>query len=133
MMHSLQRRLNQDPSLNKICVLGVDPGTMATGMQRLAPWPIRILLFKIIFPFIAWVMPKGPVRTPERSAADVLMAAMDNGPGLGEEPKEVYLNESEPFETSAESRDATKQAWVWEESVRFTGLTQDETALVEWR
>lgn len=32
MMHSLQSRFHRDPSLNRICILGVDPGTMAMGL-----------------------------------------------------------------------------------------------------
>lgn len=82
---------------------------------------------------IAWLKPDGPVRTTERSAHDIVRAAFDNGPGLGEEPKDVYLDGTVPLETGEESRDVQKRDWVWKESVRLTGLKEDETALVDWR
>lgn len=133
MVHSLQQRLDRDPRLRKICVLGVDPGTMSTGLQRHAGWLIRVLLFRVIYPFVAWLRPDGPVRTTERSARDVVRAAFDHGPGLGEEPKGVYLDGAVPRETGQECRDVQKRDWVWKESVRLTGLKRDETALVDWR
>lgn len=133
MVHSLQGRLDRDPNLGKICVLGVDPGTMSTGLQRHAAWLIRVLLFRIIYPIVAWLSPNGPVRTTERSAGDIVRAAFDHGPGLGEEPKGVYLDGTEPLETSEESRDTQKRRWVWEESLRLTGLKGKETALADWQ
>ncbi|KKY36327.1 putative short-chain [Diaporthe ampelina] len=97
MMYSLQRRLNQDPALNNICILGVDPGTMSTGLQRHSSFFIRVVLFGPVFPLIAWWYPHGGIRTPECSAGDVVRAAFDNGPGLGEEPKDVYLDGAKPL------------------------------------
>lgn len=133
MIHSLQSRLDRDPVLNKICVLGVDPGTMTTGLQRHSPWVIRVLLFGIIYPIIAWLNPSGPVRTPERSARDVIRAAFDHGDELGEQPKSVYIDGTVAVSTGEEARDARKRGWVWEESVRLTGLKVGDTALVEWK
>lgn len=133
MQHSLQGRLNQDPALNKICILGVDPGTMSTGLQRHSSFFIRVVLFGVIFPLIAWLSPNGGIRTPERSAGDVVRAAFDNGEGLGESPKDVYLDGTKPFETGVESRDAQKRDWVWKESVRLAGLKEGNTALVNWQ
>ncbi|KAI1457497.1 putative short-chain dehydrogenase [Annulohypoxylon moriforme] len=132
MQHELQQRLNADPTLSKICVLGVDPGTMISGLQRLASWPIRVLMFKIIYPIILYLNPNGPVRSTSRSAADVLEATF----GVGEEgelSKDKYFNGREPFETSEESRDAAKRELVWEETVELAGLKGDETVLVNWQ
>ena len=133
MMHSLQRRLNQDPALNNICILGVDPGTMSTGLQRHSSFFIRVVLFGPVFPLIAWWYPHGGIRTPECSAGDVVRAAFDNGPGLGEEPKDVYLDGAKPLETGVESGDAQKRDWVWKESVRLAGLKEGNTALDNWQ
>lgn len=133
MIHSLQQRLDRDPSLSKVCILGVDPGTMSTGLQRHAGWLIRVLLFRVIYPFIAWFKPDGPVRTTERSANDILRAAFDHGAGLGEEPKDLYLDGTIPLETGKESQNVQKRDWVWKESVRLTGLTENETVLIDWR
>ncbi|PSR90381.1 putative short-chain dehydrogenase [Coniella lustricola] len=132
-INSLQARLDRDAALNKICVLGVDPGTMTTGLQRDAPWIIRVLLFRFVYPLMQWMYPNGNGRSTDRSAGDVLTAAFDNGPGIGKEPKGVYLLGAEPFEMSEEARDATKRQWVWDESVKLTGLKDDETVLTEWR
>ena len=79
-IHELQRRMNHDPVLNKVCILGVDPGTMSTGLQRHASWLIRVLLFQLIYPIIALFMPNGLVRSTHKSASQVLHAAFDSTP-----------------------------------------------------
>lgn len=71
-MYELQRRLNRDPNLRDICILGVDPGTMSTGLQRLAPWFIRVVLFQAVIPLLAWLMPNGGVWTTQKSVFHVL-------------------------------------------------------------
>lgn len=132
MQHELQTRLNADPALNKVCALGVDPGTMLSGLQRLAPWFIRVLMFKIIYPFILYMNPDGPVRATSRSAGDVLEAAFAVGEG-GNPPKDNYVDGKTPLETSEESRDAEKRAMVWKETIRMTGLKESETILANWQ
>ncbi|POS76989.1 hypothetical protein DHEL01_v204608, partial [Diaporthe helianthi] len=133
MMHSLQARLNRDPALNKICILTVDPGTMSTGLQRHSAFFIRVVLFRVIFPLIAWLNPQGGIRTTERSAGDVVRAAFDIGPGLSEGPKDVYLDGDKPVETGVESQDVQKRDWVWQESVRLAGLKEGDTSLANWQ
>lgn len=59
MMHELQSRLDRDPALANLCILGVDPGAMATSLQRRAPWVIRVLLSQLLLPIIAMLVPKG--------------------------------------------------------------------------
>ncbi|KAI1186453.1 hypothetical protein F5B17DRAFT_403723 [Nemania serpens] len=49
---------------------------MGTGMQRYAPWVIRVLMFKIIYPVVTWLYPDGQVRSPQKSAAQVVQAAI---------------------------------------------------------
>lgn len=133
MIHSLQARLNTDSALNKVSVLGVDPGTMTTGLQRYAPWFIRVVLFRFVFRIIAWLNPTGAIRTPERSAGEVLRAAFDNGPGQGEEPKGIYLFGNQLIETGEESRNRNKRELVWSGSVRLAGLKHGETVLANWQ
>ena len=132
MQHELQARLDADPALRHICVLGVDPGTMISGLQRLAPWVIRVLIFKIVYPLVLRLMPNGPVRATSRSAGDVLEGAF----GLGEDgelPKDKYFNGSTPLETSQESRDIEKRQLVWKETVKVAGLKEGETVLGDWQ
>ncbi|KAI1277490.1 putative short-chain dehydrogenase [Xylaria sp. FL0933] len=108
---AIAKGLDADPALNEICVLGVEPGTMISGMQRLAPWFIRVLLFKMVYPLILYMNPDGPIRPTSRSAGDVLEAAS----GVGEEgglPKNVFFDGRKLLETSEESRDPTKRTSV---------------------
>lgn len=132
MMYELQRRLDRDSALHNICFLGVDPGTMITRIQRHAPWFIRVVIFQIYYPIILMFMPNGPIRTTQRSASDLLHAAFDLGPGLGQFPKALYFNGREPLETSVESRDIEKCDLVWKESVRYTRLKAGDTVLINW-
>ncbi|KAH6659052.1 putative short-chain dehydrogenase [Truncatella angustata] len=131
--HELQRRLDHDPTLKNICILGVDPGTMITGLQRTAPWFIRVIIFQIIYPIIATLMPNGPVRSTQKSASHVLGAVFDSNPEWGEYPKDRYFNGAEPFETSTESRDVKKAQLVWKVSARLAHLVEGETSLVDWQ
>ncbi|KAK8066138.1 hypothetical protein PG997_012885 [Apiospora hydei] len=132
MVHELQRRLDRNASLRDVCVLGVDPGRMSTGIARQAPWVIRVLITQVLFPLLALLMPRGNVRTTAASAAHVLEAAMGSGAGLGERPKARYFNGLEPWETSAEARDVVKRDWVWKESVRDARLVGGETVLEDF-
>ncbi|KAK8112569.1 short chain dehydrogenase domain-containing protein [Apiospora sp. TS-2023a] len=143
MQHELQARLDADPDPNlhsKVCVVGVDPGPMATGMQRLAPWVIRVLFFKVVFPMMAYLAPGRAFLNPtSRAAGDVLGAAgVGSGEASAEEegaalPKDGYFQNGVPMETSEESRDGAKRALVWRETVKLTGLKEGETALVNWK
>ncbi|KAI1173440.1 putative short-chain dehydrogenase [Nemania sp. FL0916] len=132
MQHELQARLDADPALNKICVLGLDPGTMISGLQRLAPWVIRVLIFQVIYPLILYFNPdNGPVRPTSRSASDALELAF----GVGEEgnpPKDQYYDGRTLLETGKESRDAAKRELVWAETIKLAGLKEGDTILRKW-
>lgn len=133
MQHELQARLDADAALSKICVLGVDPGAMITGLQRLAPWLIRVLIFKVVYPLVLYVKPNnGLVRASSRSASDVLEAAFGAGEAGGL-PKDKYYDGIVPLETSEESRDAAKRELVWRETVRLAGLKAGDTVLANWQ
>ncbi|KAG8162705.1 hypothetical protein KVR01_007183 [Diaporthe batatas] len=115
MQHELQARLLRSDSTSRICVLG------------------------IIFPIILFFSPGGDtVRSPARSAGDVLEAALGYPAvgGRGEAdglPRDLYLDGRRPCGTSEEARDAGKRALVWRESVRLAGLREGETVLGDWR
>ncbi|KAL9622293.1 MAG: hypothetical protein Q9160_003304 [Pyrenula sp. 1 TL-2023] len=128
LQHKLQVRLDADAAL------GVDPGTMIGGMQRLAPWVIRVLLFKVVYPVVLYLNPAGgPVRPLSRSAGDVLGAAIGAGGSGGEMPKNGYFDGRVPVETGEESRDQVKREVVWRETVRLAGLKEGETVLTNWQ
>ncbi|TAQ84953.1 hypothetical protein B7494_g6727 [Chlorociboria aeruginascens] len=138
MIGELQRRLLIDPTLSHISIVGIDPGTVPTNLARHSPFFIRVLLFKVIFPIVAafqaWRNPgrNNGVRTADVSAGDVLAAALDNNPVLGERPQGLYLDGSERAEISAEAKDERKRAMVWKDSVRYTQLKEGETILANW-
>ncbi|KAK0616092.1 hypothetical protein B0T17DRAFT_496732 [Bombardia bombarda] len=137
MIGELQRRLDTDPILNNISILGIDPGSMPTGLTRNGPWFIRVLVGQIIFPALAglrtWLAPNGPLRTTYKSAGDVLAAAFESSPVLGERPKGLYLNGSELGDTSLESKSVEKREMLWKDSVRYAQLGEGETVLVNWQ
>jgi hypothetical protein len=128
----LQRRLDSDPKLSGISVLGVDPGMMPTKITTgTLNWLMRSLFF-IVVQIASRLSPNGMMRLPHKSAGDVLAAALETGPPFGERPKGLYFNGSEPKEVSVEARDAEKRASVWRASVEYTGLKEGETILVDW-
>lgn len=136
MQHEPQARLDADPqSLGNVCVLGLDPGTMISGLQRLAPWFIRVLLFRWVYPLILYLKPDGgPIRPTSRSASDALELVFGAGYGeSGELPKDKYFNGRTPMETSQESRDPFKRELVWGETAKLAALKVDDTALSQWR
>lgn len=134
MMHELQRRMNNDPTFGNLAVIGVDPGTMISGMQRLAPWFIRVLLFQVIYPLVLYFQPNGEtVRSPARGAGDVLEAAFGDVGQDGGQPKDLYFNGRQLAETGPESKDTAKRQLVWSETVKYAGLKEGDTVLVDWQ
>lgn len=135
----LQRRLSNDPALHNISILGVDPDTVPTGISHHGIFLIRFLLFKIIYPmasrYQAWRNPTGnnDVRTPDKSARDILAAAFDCNATLGERPKGLYLDGSELTDIADEAKDEKKRAMVWKDSVRYAQLAEEETILADWQ
>ncbi|GIJ97988.1 hypothetical protein Aspvir_000096 [Aspergillus viridinutans] len=133
-MHALQKRLDKTPGLEKICILGVDPGGMLhenlnhklSAFQRyvLAP-PVRIYTRLAVN-----LWPNGMLRTVEKSAGDIVRAALClEDPQLGLYPKDVYLNGSELAESAALSKDEEQQELLWKLSLQFANLDESETAL----
>lgn len=129
MIYELQQRMDQEAALKNIRVLGVDPGAMISGLQRLAPWVIRVLIYKFIYPVLIYLHPNnGHIRPTRRSADDVLEVAF----GSRELQKDVYFEDRQPFETSAEARDGQKRKLVWTETVRLAQLKEGDTILSDW-
>ncbi|KAI0410634.1 putative short-chain dehydrogenase [Xylaria grammica] len=119
MIRELQSRMDRDPALKNVCILGVDPGTMGTGLQRHASWFVRVFLSQIIFPIITFFAPNGLIRSTRKSATQVLNAIFDSDAEPATLPKAGYYFDGKPLETSAESRDADKRDLVWKESVKY--------------
>ncbi|KAK4113267.1 putative short-chain dehydrogenase [Canariomyces notabilis] len=137
MVGELQRRLDADARLNKICVLAVDPGTMpGTELVRRSAWVV-VLIFRFVLAPLAvlttWLSPNGSLRTTRKSAADMMVLALKRGEPLCEYPKGWYMNGLERAEPSDESKDERKRECLWRDSVRYTRLAEGETCLGDWR
>lgn len=87
------------------------------------PWLVVIL---------TWLWPNGTNRTLTKSSADIVAAAFDSNPILGERPKGLYLNGEERMEMAAEARDPRKLDILWKDTLKYTGLKQKETILANW-
>ncbi|KAJ7476892.1 putative short-chain dehydrogenase [Mycena galericulata] len=135
MIGELQRRLDTDFNLKSISVLGVDPGSIPTAVARRRPWLVRVLISQLVIPSLLWLRPNnGSVRTVERSAGDLVAAALDADPlALRERPKGLYLNGSALGEMSAETRDPVKGKMLWQESIEYAWLMEGDTYLANWR
>jgi hypothetical protein len=129
----LQRRLDSDPNLNKISVLGVDPGMMPTAITiGTLNWLIRFI-FSVVARVVSIASPNGFLRLPQKSAGDVLAAAFGTASPIGQHPKGLYMNGNVPKEMSVEAKDAEKRASVWRASVQYAKLREGETCLTDWQ
>ncbi|KAI1427947.1 hypothetical protein F5Y12DRAFT_791071 [Xylaria sp. FL1777] len=128
----LQKRLDADPVLEGISIVGVDPGQMPTGIVRHSNWMTRNVASPIFMSLVAQLtvlFQANPYfRTTAKSANDVVAAAFETGPRL----RGKYLDGTKLSQVSSEAADAKKREMVWRESVRLTGLTQQDTKLVQW-
>ncbi|KAK6949325.1 hypothetical protein Daesc_009400 [Daldinia eschscholtzii] len=135
MIPELQRRIDADPVLSGISVLGIDPGSTPTYLVRRGDWRITGL-WTYIMPWLVviltWLWPNGTNRTVTKSARDIITAAFDSNPTLGERPKALYLNGEELREMAAEARDPRKREILWKDTVKYTGLDKNETILANW-
>ncbi|KAI1430608.1 putative short-chain dehydrogenase [Xylaria sp. CBS 124048] len=132
MVGELQSRLDVDPALSHVSISAVDPGAMGgTGLVRRGNWFTRTILFPVIFrclgPFLTWYSPNGTIRTISKSSADVWNAAIQTDIKL----RGSYLNGSELQPMVPEAVDPRKRAMVWRDSVKYTKLTEEETALAK--
>lgn len=117
--------------------MGVDPGSISTDITRRGPWLIRVLMFKLVMPLLArlavWLQPNGPIRTVDVGTADILAGALGSDEPVGEFPKAMYLYGSRVEEMGEETKDEKKRERLWVDTLRYTGLKEDETVLANWK
>ncbi|KAH8890468.1 putative short-chain dehydrogenase [Thozetella sp. PMI_491] len=137
MVGELQRRLDTDPALKNICILGIDPGSVQSDLVRRGPWIIRVFMFQIIMPLLVpilvWLNPNGSMRTTAMGARDIVSAALDCGPPMGERPKALYMYGTRLENPSDESKDLQKRELLWRETVGYAQLKDGETVLQNWK
>ncbi|KAF2829101.1 putative short-chain dehydrogenase [Ophiobolus disseminans] len=133
MIPELQRRLDSEPNLNKISVLGVDPGMMPTTITvGTLNWLVRFI-FSVVARVANVLSPNGFLRLPRKSAGDVLAAAFETTLPIGKQPKGLYLNGNTPKEMSDEAKDTEKRITVWRASLQYAKLREGETCLTDWQ
>ncbi|OTA64307.1 putative short-chain dehydrogenase [Hypoxylon sp. EC38] len=123
MIGELQQRLNEDPLLSNITVLGIDPGWMATGIARRHP---SYSFIRIVMPWVAsalsWLKPSSMFRTPNQSAENVTAVMFGNNDATGgAKPKGLYFKGTMQVEM------------VWRDSVGYAKLKEGDTILMNWR
>lgn len=88
-------------------------------------------MFKLIVPWLAplvgWLVPNGPYRTLRMGAADIVQAALS--PKADAFAKGSYYYGSRLEDMTPEAKDEKKNKRLWVDSVRYTGLTEDESIL----
>lgn len=129
----LQRRLNSDPALSGISVLGVDPGLMPTKITTGGLGWLIGSIYTLVMHISGRLQPNGTLRLKAKSAAEVLAAAVSTEPPFGERPKSLYMNGSEPKDVGVEAHDEDKRASVWQASISYAELKEGQTCLVDWR
>lgn len=84
---------------------------------------------RMLAPITTWWQPNGILRTPRKSAADVMRILAETGA----QTKGVYFNGDEVAIPSEEARDPKTCQMVWGESLRLVDLQEGETALHSWQ
>lgn len=141
--YELQRRLDRDPALSNISIVGLDPGAMPSGIMRRASFVQGVIINKIagtlLAPLMTWWSPNGILRTPAKSAHDALVAVFGDeesaAQGKGEKKpfKALYFDGSEVATPSEEARDPEKAAMLWSKSLEYAAVEQGETCLSDWQ
>jgi NAD(P)-dependent dehydrogenase (short-subunit alcohol dehydrogenase family) len=132
--YEFQRRLDADPRLSKIAVLGHDPGWVGgTDISRTSNVFVQFFL-KVIVRGLAYVFTlfSNPLmRTAAKNGNDLLGVCFDDQ-AFGEFPKAKYINGSVLHTTPEETKDERRQEEVWKESLKFAKVNAGETVLVDW-
>ncbi|CZT47805.1 uncharacterized protein RSE6_08410 [Rhynchosporium secalis] len=120
-MYELQRRLNSDPSLRNISVLGHDPGWIGTtDLNRNANVPIRTLLAVLsLVARFTWIFSPNPIlRTAEMNGGFLLTLCFDREK-FGEHPKALYVDGGVLYKTVPEAEGREFQGNLWKKSLEF--------------
>lgn len=133
--YEFQRRLDADPMLSKIAVLGHDPGWVGgTGISRNSIFLVQIFLKVVVWAlgYVFALFSSNPLmRTAAKNGDDLLRVCFDDS-AFGEFPKAKYINGSVLHTTPKEAEDKSRQAEVWKESLKFAKVKAGDTVLVDW-
>ncbi|EFR03422.1 hypothetical protein MGYG_06419 [Nannizzia gypsea CBS 118893] len=132
-MHALRKRLDKTPGLESISIAGVDPGAVLhANIVKRASWKNRNFAFPLMQLYTRWVAqylwPNGLFRTAEKSAQDLLSAALGSKDSWAH-PAEAYFDGREQVEAAVEAKDERKQEELWGLSLQYVGLDASQTSL----
>jgi hypothetical protein len=132
--YELQRRLNTDPTLSNISVIGLDPGWVSTAIGRNSPMNTAIIwTFQYLAPVLNYFWPNHYVRTATKTGDDLVRVCFDQEK-FGEYPKALYVDGSEiEARMNEEARDEKKREKLWKGSLRYAGIKEYDTVLVGWK
>ncbi|CAG9953745.1 unnamed protein product [Clonostachys rosea f. rosea IK726] len=137
MIPELQRRIDLDKALHNISVVGVDPGATPSGITRRGGWIVHVFIGHFVMAILAFVLSlfssNAGVRTNTKSGKDMLAVMLECNPTLGDRPKGLYLDGNEMVPMSEEARDERKTRTLWKDTLRYTGLRSNDTALMHWQ
>ncbi|KAI1120670.1 hypothetical protein F5Y10DRAFT_283109 [Nemania abortiva] len=136
MIPELQRRLATDELLHNISIVGIDPGSTPSGITRRGGWMIHTFIGHFVMYILAAVFAlfwrNAEIRTNHKSARGILAALFECNATLGTQPKGLYMNGDELVDMGAEARDHKKIRILWNDTLRYTGLSAHETMLANW-
>ncbi|KAF2786087.1 hypothetical protein K505DRAFT_319017 [Melanomma pulvis-pyrius CBS 109.77] len=129
LMHSIQDCLDTCKELRNITTVAVDLGWItATQIMREQSLLYRFSVGKVLnafTPILQRIFAGSLVRTPSRSAADILHISVPlQGQTKADRVKSMVINGPRVQESSEESRDKKKQATLQDISVLLAGLNQ---------
>lgn len=124
----------RDPVLSDISVICLDPGGMGSDLGRRGSFYFGTIMMKVIMPVVApammWSSPNGALRTPSKSAGDVLRACYDIEAPRG---RPLYLSGSEEKEPGRDAKDEVKRRALWEYGVKEGCIRKSDTVLQAWQ
>jgi hypothetical protein len=82
---------------------------------------------------LSFFWPNHFIRSKEKTGNDLIRACFD-AERFGEFPKAVYVDGSEVSAgMNEEARDQKKQEELWDGSLRYAGIQEGDTVLVDWK
>ncbi|KAJ4347930.1 uncharacterized protein N0V89_009302 [Didymosphaeria variabile] len=135
-MHSLQERLDRSVEYKNIAILAVDPGFIgATEIMREQNLLCTFAVEKVVTlltPISERLFSNSLLRSPERSANDIVRVGLDLKTGGGSDTAKAMVCNGHKLEQSGrESRDRQKQKELWDVSLSLVGLTLEEEAFID--
>jgi hypothetical protein len=118
----------QDPKLNKISVLAMDPGGLTNSRAHVEQRPFARVMFSALnffLPVLKYLT--SDLRSTSQSATDLVEVA------VGPEFHHVrgYFDGRQPSEPAKITQDEQKQDLLWRASWKWSGLTEEETTLCQ--